>query len=194
MSYPAGRPPWEGCPAGSRKSATTTTHYPAFCNSATGAILFIEADRREIALRRGPHNRLGFAYQVAFVRVLGRFPKQAPARLLHSGSGGKDLLSLLTSSALSTTGSGRNPSRPPFATAQSFEAVVVHRAQVARQQHLRAQRHRLGDDARVRVELDFRLRKADRPFFSCSTYHTGGDTGQEEGCSYLVSGGKPASC
>ena len=33
---------------------------------------FLEADRREIALRRGRHNRLGFAYQVAFVRVLGR--------------------------------------------------------------------------------------------------------------------------
>ena len=38
---------------------------------------FLEADRREIALR-GPHNRLGFAYQVAFVRVLGRFPQQTP--------------------------------------------------------------------------------------------------------------------
>ena len=33
---------------------------------------FLEADRREIALRRGRHNQLGFAYQVAFVRVLGR--------------------------------------------------------------------------------------------------------------------------
>ena len=42
---------------------------------------FLEADRREIALRRGRHNRLGFAYQVAFVRVLGRFPQQAPLEI-----------------------------------------------------------------------------------------------------------------
>ena len=34
---------------------------------------FLEADRREIALRRGRHNRLGFAYQVAFVRGLVRW-------------------------------------------------------------------------------------------------------------------------
>ena len=42
---------------------------------------FLEADRREIVLRRGPHNQLGFAYQVAFVRVLGRFPQQAPLEI-----------------------------------------------------------------------------------------------------------------
>ena len=34
---------------------------------------FLEADRREIALWRGRHNRLGFVYPVAFVRVLGRW-------------------------------------------------------------------------------------------------------------------------
>ena len=34
---------------------------------------FLEAGRREIALRRGRHNRLGFAYLVALVRVLGRW-------------------------------------------------------------------------------------------------------------------------
>ena len=33
---------------------------------------------REIALRRGLLNRLVFAYQVAFVRVLGRFLQQTP--------------------------------------------------------------------------------------------------------------------
>lgn len=41
----------------------------------------LEADRHEIAQRRRPHNRLGFAYQIAFVRVLGRFPRQAPLEI-----------------------------------------------------------------------------------------------------------------
>ena len=34
---------------------------------------FLEADRREIALRRVRQNRLSFAYRVPFVRVLGRW-------------------------------------------------------------------------------------------------------------------------
>ena len=42
---------------------------------------FLEADWNEIAQRRRPHNRLGFAYQIAFVRVLGRFPSQAPLEI-----------------------------------------------------------------------------------------------------------------
>ena len=42
---------------------------------------FLEADWNEITQRRRPHNRLGFAYQIAFVRVLGRFPRQAPLEI-----------------------------------------------------------------------------------------------------------------
>ena len=46
----------------------TPTSRPRLIRDAS----FLEADRREIALRRGCHNRLGFAYPVAFVRRLGR--------------------------------------------------------------------------------------------------------------------------
>ena len=42
---------------------------------------FLEADWSEIAQRRGAHNRLGFAYQIAFVRILGRFPRQVPLEI-----------------------------------------------------------------------------------------------------------------
>lgn len=42
---------------------------------------FLAADWEEITQRRGPHNRLGFAYQIAFVRVVGRFPRQAPLEI-----------------------------------------------------------------------------------------------------------------
>ena len=42
---------------------------------------FLENDWREIAQRQRAHNRLGFAYQVAFVRVLGRFPQQEPLEI-----------------------------------------------------------------------------------------------------------------
>ena len=46
---------------------------------------FLEADRRETALRRGRDNRLGFAYLVAFVRVLGRWKNvPGPELLLES--------------------------------------------------------------------------------------------------------------
>ena len=42
---------------------------------------FLENDWREIAQRRRAHNRLGFAYQIAFVLVLGRFPQQEPLEI-----------------------------------------------------------------------------------------------------------------
>ena len=41
----------------------------------------LEADWNEIAQRRGAYNRLGFAYQIAFARVLGRFPRQGPLEI-----------------------------------------------------------------------------------------------------------------
>ena len=37
-----------------------------------------EADRAEVAQCRRDHNRLGFAYQVGFVRLFHRFPAQQP--------------------------------------------------------------------------------------------------------------------
>ena len=42
---------------------------------------FLEEDRRQIAQRRRGHNQLGFAYQIAFMRVLGRFPRQEPLEI-----------------------------------------------------------------------------------------------------------------
>ena len=49
------------------------------CQSAS----FLEDDWRENARRRGSGNRLGFAHQFAFVRVLGRFPRQEPLEIDH---------------------------------------------------------------------------------------------------------------
>ena len=37
-----------------------------------------EADLVEIAKCRRDHNRLGFAYQIGFVRLFNRFPVQQP--------------------------------------------------------------------------------------------------------------------
>jgi len=37
-----------------------------------------EEDFVELGKCRRPHNRLGFAYQVAFVRLFDRFPRQQP--------------------------------------------------------------------------------------------------------------------
>ena len=37
---------------------------------------------KEILQRRRDHNRLGFAYQMAFVRLVNRFPAQQPLEVL----------------------------------------------------------------------------------------------------------------
>jgi hypothetical protein len=43
---------------------------------------FAPEDIKEISQRRRDHNRLGFAYQLAFVRLSNRFPAQQPMELL----------------------------------------------------------------------------------------------------------------
>ena len=42
-----------------------------------------EEDFVQLGKCRRPHNRLGFAYQVAFVRLFDRFPQQQPFELLE---------------------------------------------------------------------------------------------------------------
>lgn len=42
---------------------------------------FNNADWQQINLCRSTHNRFGFAYQIAFVRLMGRFPRQAPLEI-----------------------------------------------------------------------------------------------------------------
>ena len=39
-------------------------------------------DLAQIGKCRRPQNRLGFAYQLAFVRLLNRFPKQQPFEVI----------------------------------------------------------------------------------------------------------------
>jgi len=45
-------------------------------------VVFTPADHAQLALCRGDHNRLGLAYQMAFLRLTGRFPSQQPLELL----------------------------------------------------------------------------------------------------------------
>jgi hypothetical protein len=40
-------------------------------------------DKAQIAQCRGTHNRLGFAYQIAFVRLMNRFPAQQPLEIIQ---------------------------------------------------------------------------------------------------------------
>jgi len=49
----------------------------------TERVRFTPADHAQITHCRGVHNRLGFAYQMGFVRLTGRFPAQQPLEMLH---------------------------------------------------------------------------------------------------------------
>ena len=57
-----------------------TVHYPR--EIMADRVVFTPADHDRIALCRGPHNRLGFAYQMGFMRLTGRLPSQQPLELL----------------------------------------------------------------------------------------------------------------
>lgn len=48
-------------------------------------IVCTPADHAQIALCRGPHHRLGLAYQMALLRRTGRFPNPQPLALLPDG-------------------------------------------------------------------------------------------------------------
>lgn len=56
-------------------------HYPKHLIIERAA--FTEADRALIRRLRTDHNRLGVAYLIAFVRLTGRFPQQAPFEVQH---------------------------------------------------------------------------------------------------------------
>jgi len=45
-------------------------------------VVCMPAAHAQNALCRGDHNRLGVAYQMAFLRLTGRFPSQQPLELL----------------------------------------------------------------------------------------------------------------
>jgi Domain of unknown function (DUF4158) len=47
------------------------------------AATLTEEDLRQISKCRRPYNRLGFAYQVAFVRLFNRFPRQQPFEMVQ---------------------------------------------------------------------------------------------------------------
>lgn len=59
-----------------------TVHYPR--EIIAERVAFTPADHARIALCRGAYNRLGFGYQMGFVRLTGRFPRQQPLEMLDA--------------------------------------------------------------------------------------------------------------
>ena len=57
-----------------------TVHYPH--DLMVDRVHFTPADHHRITLCRGSHNRLGFAYQMGFMRLTGRLPAQQPLEVL----------------------------------------------------------------------------------------------------------------
>ena len=57
-----------------------TVHYPHDIMTDRGT--FTPSDHDQIARCRGPHNRLGFAYQMGFMRLTGRLPVQQPLEIM----------------------------------------------------------------------------------------------------------------
>jgi Domain of unknown function (DUF4158) len=55
-------------------------HYPR--ELIAERVVFTPADQAQIATCRGAHNRLGFAYQLGFLQLTGRFPTQQPLEIL----------------------------------------------------------------------------------------------------------------
>lgn len=66
-----------------------TAHYPR--EIITERVVFTPEDHARIALCRGDYNRLGFAYQMGFLRLTGRLPRPQPFEILD------DLLSFVAS-------------------------------------------------------------------------------------------------
>src|SRR5262245_18527999 len=79
LLYPYGRP--AGIPPSEDGPMLHALYYPR--DLITERVRFTPADQSQIAHCRGVHNRLGFAYQIGFVRLTGRFPAQQPLEMLQ---------------------------------------------------------------------------------------------------------------
>ncbi len=56
--------------------------FPYSREQLAGVAKFSDQDLQEIKQRRQDYNRLGFGYQLSFVRLLNRFPVQEPLEII----------------------------------------------------------------------------------------------------------------